>query len=98
MPCDQLKLWPAMEEAGEGGAAVTRSGAPRGRLGVRRGLAWSISAAAPAATGVAIEVPLSVIIRRPAAGLTPASSSGWVVTMRFPSASALVSLLPGATR
>src|ERR1051325_10378735 len=46
------------------------------RLGVSDGLAWSSSAAAPAATGVAIDEPLRYIIFRVLKVLTPASSAG----------------------
>src|SRR4030095_6951320 len=46
------------------------------RLGEREGLASNIKAAAPAAKGAAIEVPLNVICFRVEILLTPASSKG----------------------
>src|ERR1051326_301232 len=68
------------------------------RFGVRLGFACSISAAVPAATGVAIEVPLRYIILRLSEPLTPASSEGVCVTRQLLSASASISLFPGAIR
>src|SRR5262245_59955053 len=68
-------------------------------LGVIFGLSWCIRAAAPAAIGVATEVPLMLIIFI-AAGV-PGSDSfrvGFVVTRRFEALCAKISLLPGATR
>src|SRR5437868_3666826 len=49
-------------------------------LGVNVGLACRRRAAAPAATGVAIDEPFMYIIFRPSTGLTPASSDGFCVT------------------
>jgi len=68
------------------------------RLGVSSGFAWSIRAAAPAATGVAIELPLRYICLRLSTGLTPASSAGFCAMRELATACALTILLPGATR
>ena len=68
-------------------------------FGVNFGLSWSIRAAAPAATGVATEVPL-IFISFCDAGvlLLDALSDGFEVTMRLFDACANTRLLPGATR
>jgi hypothetical protein len=50
------------------------------RLGVREGLAWSRRAAAPATTGVAIDVPFRNICLRAGLPLTLASSKGLLST------------------
>src|SRR5215831_9655534 len=67
-------------------------------LGVRFGFAWSIKAAAPATTGVDIEVPLRYIWSRVSAPLTDASSCGFCETSRLFGDFASTILLPGATR
>jgi hypothetical protein len=66
-------------------------------FGVSFGLICMSSAAEPATTGVAIEVPLSDIISESAAELTLLSSEGVRRTRRLLADSALTSLLPGAT-
>src|SRR5688500_4532315 len=68
-------------------------------LGVIFGLSWSIRAAAPAAIGVATDVPLMrIIFIDDGVSGADSSSVGCVVTRRFWLACAKISLLPGATR
>ena len=71
-------------------------------FGVSFGLICSISAATPDTIGVAIEVPLRYIRRLLLLSVMPESNCGFCVTSRFgpalESASAKISLLPGATR
>ena len=64
------------------------------RLGVSVGLAWSISAAAPATAGVAIDVPFRYIMRRLSTGLIPASNCGLCATSRLSTACAWTILFP----
>src|SRR5215213_8885218 len=64
-------------------------------FGVKLGLTWRSRAAAPATTGVAIEVPLRRIIFWLANFDVPASSVGLARTRRLASASAETILLPG---
>src|SRR5713101_1787363 len=66
VPCSSM-LYPAIGPAVYINAILTM-------LGVRLGLICSINAAAPATTGVAIEVPLRYINRLLSEELTPASS------------------------
>src|ERR1043165_7475744 len=66
------------------------------RFGVRREFAWSNKAAAPAATGVAIEVPDRYIMRRDAGWLASTFSSGWAASRLLHDDAAPMILLPGA--
>src|SRR5215203_315995 len=66
------------------------------KLGVRDGLASNKRAAAPATSGAAIDVPLSIICLRVALPLTLASSEGFCERRKLFGDCAKIVLLPGA--